>query len=198
MERWETDMALDRDTAVRLLVSGRSTLLGYIYSIVRDWGAADDIFQEVSILLLRKCETIRGPEQFGAWVRSAARLEAMNSMRKRRCGPLPLDNAILDILDSAWDTAEAAVPGDRLDSLRDCVKELTERARHILRLRYSNDIKGEALAEKLQQAPNTVYVSLSRIHKRLAQCVERKTEELRRLDDAGPSETSLFRREESP
>jgi len=191
-------MALDRDTAVRMLVSGRSSLLGYIYSIVRDWGLADDVFQEVSILLLRKSESIRGPGQFGARVRSAARLEAMNLLRKRNRGPLSLDNALLDVLDGAWDDAESAVPGDRLESLHDCVRELTERARHLLRLRYSEGIKGEALAAALGQDPNTVYVSLSRIHKRLALCIERRTEERRRLDESGPSGPSPFTREESP
>jgi len=71
-------MALDRDTAVRLLVSERSTLLGYIYSIVRDWAMADDVFQEISIVLLNKFDTIPDQSRFGGWMRTAARLEAMN------------------------------------------------------------------------------------------------------------------------
>ncbi len=170
-------MALDRDTAVRLLVSGRSTLLGYIYSIVRDWGVADDVFQEVSILLLNKCEAIRDAGHFGGWIRSAARLEALNALRKRGRSPRPMGDAILDLLDAAWNAAETDTPSDQLESLRACMKKLTDRARHILRLRYSEGIKGAALAEALQQPPNTVYVALSRIHQRLAKCIEERTEE---------------------
>ncbi|MBN1393985.1 MAG: sigma-70 family RNA polymerase sigma factor [Pirellulales bacterium] len=179
-------MPLDRDTAVRMLVSGRSSLLGYIYSIVRDWQMADDVFQELSILLLRKCDAIRDAAAFGSWVRSAARLEAMNILRKRSRRPTPLGDAIQNLLDAAWDASDAETP-DQLDSLRACMKELTERARHILHLRYSEDIKGEALAEVLRQPPNTVYVALSRIHKRLAACIERRAEEQRRAETSGQS-----------
>lgn len=191
-------MALDRDTVVRMLVSGRSTLLGYIFSIVRDWGMADDIFQEVSILLLKKCDSIRNAGSFGAWVRSAARLEAMNFMRKRNRRPLPLGDAIQDVLDAVWETSEAEMPSDQLESLRACMKELTERARHILHLRYSKGIKGEALADFLQQPPNTVYVSLSRIHKKLAKCIEQRAEEQRNSEQSNTSNQSLFRREDTP
>ena len=63
-------MSLDRDTAVRMLISGRSRLLGYIYSIVRDWSMADDIFQEVLDPTLRKCDAIRDQHHFDGWVRS--------------------------------------------------------------------------------------------------------------------------------
>ena len=100
-------MALDRDTAVRLLISGRAGLLGYIYSIVRDWATADDVFQEVSILTLKKCESIGDVGQFGGWVRAAARLESLSALRKRGRGPRPLGDAVLDLLDAAWDAAGA-------------------------------------------------------------------------------------------
>ena len=102
------------------------------------------------------------------WNRSTA-------LRKRGRGPRPLGDAVLDLLDAAWDAAGAAwkILSDQLESLRDCMKKLTDRARHILHLRYAEGIKGEALAEALQQPPNTVYVALSRIHQRLAKCIER-------------------------
>jgi RNA polymerase sigma-70 factor (ECF subfamily) len=179
-------MPLDRDTAVRLLISGRAPLLGYIYSIVRDWATADDVFQEVSILTLRKCESIADAAQFGGWVRTAARLESLAALRKRGRGPRPLGDAVLDLLDAAWDSAGSHVenPSDQLESLRDCMKKLTDRARHILHLRYVEGIKGEALAEALQQQPNTVYVALSRIHQRLAKCIDEQMAE--RKKGTGP------------
>ncbi len=179
-------MALDRDTAVRLLISGRAGLLGYIHSIVRDWATADDVFQEVSILTLKKCESIGDAGQFGGWVRAAARLESLSALRRRGRGPRPLGDAVLDLLDAAWNAAAGRMenPSDQLESLRDCMKKLTDRARHILHLRYAEGIKGEALAEALQQPPNTVYVSLSRIHQRLAKCIDQRTAE--RKKGTGP------------
>jgi RNA polymerase sigma-70 factor (ECF subfamily) len=178
-------MALDRDTAVRLLVSERSALLGYIYSIVRDWAMADDVFQEVSIVLLNKHDTIPDQGCFGGWMRTAARLEAMNLLRKSGRCPRPMGDAILDLLDAAWNAADAELPSGQMESLRACVKKLTDRAKHILHLRYGQGIKGTALAEQLQQPPNTVYVALSRIHQRLAKCIEERNEELKRAERQG-------------
>jgi RNA polymerase sigma-70 factor, ECF subfamily len=165
---------VDRDTAVRLLISRRSRLLGYIYSIVRDWGEADDVFQEVSLLVLKKCRAIRDVEHFGGWVRSVARLEAISVLRKRGRGPELLGDAVLDLLDFAWDEDEAKLLSGQLESLRSCMEKLTERARRILHFRYVEGIKGEALAEILQQPPNTIYVALSRIHQQLANCIEQR------------------------
>lgn len=177
-------VALDRDTAVRMLISGRSGLLGYIYSIVRDWSMADDIFQEVSILTLRKCDAIRDRQHFGGWVRSAARLEAMNVLRRHNRSPRPMGDAVLDLLDSAWNAADAAVPSDQLELLRTCMERLTARARHLLHLRYTEGLKGQALAEFLGQPSNTVYVALSRIHQQLGKCVEQGLAERSRREDA--------------
>jgi RNA polymerase sigma-70 factor, ECF subfamily len=164
-------MALDRDTIVRLLLSGRASLLGYIHSIVRDWDLADDVLQEVSILALKKCDLIEDETHFGGWVRQTARFESLNLLRKQGRGPQLLGETVLDLLDTAWDAAEKAMPSDSLDALRACVEKLTADSRHILQLRYADGIKGVELAHVLDQSPNTVYVRLSRIHRKLGKCI---------------------------
>jgi RNA polymerase sigma factor (sigma-70 family) len=170
-------VSLDRDTAVRLLIYGRTRLVGYIYSMVNDWSLCDDVFQEVSVLVLEKCGAIPDAERFGSWVRSAARLKAIKALWKRGRQPQLLGDAVLDLLDSSWDEDEAEEPGSQVETLRLCVRELTPRARRILYLRYVDGIKGEALARLLEQPPNTVYVALSRIHRQLARCIARRMAE---------------------
>jgi RNA polymerase sigma-70 factor, ECF subfamily len=170
-------MALDRDTVVRLLFSGRASLLGYINSIVRDWDLADDVLQEVSILALNKCDFIRDEAHFGGWARRTARLESLNLLRKRERGPQLLGDAVLDLLDAAWDAAEAAVPSDSLAALRTCMEKLTPDSQRILQLRYADGIKGAELARLLDQPANTVYVRLSRIHRQLGKCITQEIAE---------------------
>ena len=164
-------MALDRDTVVRLLFSGRASLLGYINSIVRDWDLADDVLQEVSILALKKCDNIQDEVHFGGWARRTARLESLNLLRKRKRGPQLLGEAVLDLLDTAWDAAEEAVPSDSLAALRMCIEKLSPDSQRILQLRYADGFKGAELARLLDQPPNTVYVRLSRIHRQLGKCI---------------------------
>lgn len=167
----EDDMALDRDTVVRLLLSGRAGLLGYIHSIVRDWNVADDVLQEVSILALKKCGSIQDEAHFGGWVRQTARFESLNLLRRQGHSPHLLGETVLDLLDTAWNAAERAVPSDSLDALRVCIEQLSSESRRILQLRYADGIKGLELAHSLDQSPNTVYVRLSRIHRKLGKCI---------------------------
>jgi RNA polymerase sigma-70 factor, ECF subfamily len=164
-------MPLSRDVAVRMLVSGRASLLGYINSIVRNWDLADDVFQEVSILAVEKCASISDERHFAGWLRQAARFEALNLLRKSGRSPQLLGDAVLDLLDTAWDAAEKADSCNNLDALRACIEKLTAESRHVLELRYAEGIKGTELARLLEQPPNTVYVRLSRLHRKLADCV---------------------------
>ncbi len=77
-------MGLDQDTALRLLLDHRGMLLGYVNSIVRDQHLAEDVFQEVSLLVVRKHRGIPARESFPGWVRRAARLEALSALRRKR------------------------------------------------------------------------------------------------------------------
>jgi RNA polymerase sigma-70 factor (ECF subfamily) len=165
-------MSLDRDTTVRILLSGRASLLGYINSFVRDWDLADDVLQEVSILALKKCESIEDEQHLAGWLRQTARLESLNLLRKRGRAPRLLGESVLDLLDAAWDKGD--MPSDSLDALRSCVEKLTDDSQNVLRLRYAEGIKGLELARVLDQPPNTVYVRLSRIHRTLEKCIGKK------------------------
>jgi RNA polymerase sigma-70 factor (ECF subfamily) len=166
----ETAMALDQDTLVRLLLTHRAMVLGYLTSMVRDIHLAEDIFQDVALVVMRKGGVLGAAEEFPVWVRRVARLEAMNALRKRRQGLLPLSQAVLEQLESHWRTRDAESPA-AVNALQRCMERLSERAQELVRLRYADGIKGKDLADRLARPLNTVYVSLSRVHRALADCV---------------------------
>lgn len=163
---------MEHDAVVRLLMSQRAMLVGYITAIVRDGGLAEDILQDVSLLVLKKCGEIEKPEHFPGWVRKAARFEAMNLLRKRRGNMRFLDPTILDSLDVEWQASDGAAPSAATEALRGCVEKLSGYARQLIDLRYREGITGQALADRCGRALNTVYVALSRTHKTLAECVQ--------------------------
>jgi RNA polymerase sigma-70 factor (ECF subfamily) len=148
--------------------------LAYIRSIVRDSHLAEDIFQDVSIVALRKREEIIDETHFGAWVRRTARLEAMNVLRreqKRRVAP---PAAVLDLLDNHWDNRDLEVARQRSEWLGECLDRLSDRASQLVRWRYVDGASPGQLAERLGRPINTIYVALTRIHRTLAECVRRK------------------------
>ena len=167
-------MSLSEEQVLRVLLSGRLLLLAYVRSIVRDPHMAEDIFQEVSLLALRKRAEVVDETHFQAWIRRAARLEAMNALRREKRQNQVLPEAVLDALDPHWENQRADLAERRAEWLAQCLTRLTDRARQIVVWRYGDGLAPQRLAERLERPINTVYVALARIHKTLGDCIRRK------------------------
>src|SRR5205823_12640593 len=96
-------MGMDPDRLLRLLLTHRGMLLGYILSIVRDYHLAEDVFQDASLVILKKGSVLRHDKEFPPWARKVVRFKALNAMRKQNRGPELLEPAMLDLLDQVWE-----------------------------------------------------------------------------------------------
>ena len=165
-------MKSDQERAVELLLSHRGMLLGYITSIVRDADLAEDVLQNVAVVVLKKAAAVQDDRQFPAWARRVARLEALTALRQRRRSPELLDGAVLDLLEGHWAVTDwPAAPARK--ALRGCVERLSPYARQLITLRYVEGLPSRAVAERMNRPVNTVHVALSRTYKLLAECVRR-------------------------
>ena len=165
----------DEDLLVRLLIKERSKIVAYIRSIVFNHHLAEDVYQNVAVIVLRKRHLVEGDDKLLNWVLGVARLEALTAMRKRRGSELVFDEQLLDLLDSNWKQyveREATTEVEMRETLESCLKRLPKKSKNILRLRYMEGLTGEKLAEKLDMKLNTAYVTLSRVHKALKECVK--------------------------
>jgi RNA polymerase sigma-70 factor (ECF subfamily) len=158
---------------VILLLRERVKLLAYIRAIVRDVHLAEDIFQEVAVLAVRRCDEIRDGRHFLGWMRLAARHRALKTVRRRR-HDLFLDESLLDRLDEQWAEHDRSSSTDLEAALRHCLERLSPKARRLVTLRYAEGVSGRRLAEVVDRSVNTVYVSLSRIHRSLGDCIKRR------------------------
>ena len=91
--------SVDPERLLRLLLSHRAMLLGYIIARVRQIDLAEDIFQDVAVVILSKGARLNEEAGFAPWARKIARLEALARLRKRRKSPRSLDQAVLDVED---------------------------------------------------------------------------------------------------
>ncbi len=169
-------MAVDLDTVVRTLLRNRSGLLGYIFVIIRDEHAAEDIFQEVCLLATRKHAQIDREESVLPWLRAAARTTALQKRRNQLRAPLLLDQSVLDALEPHWADADCGDATGRIDALRGCLEKLGAYPRQLIELRYGEGLSGASLAERVGRKVQTVYVALSRTHGVLSECVRRRME----------------------
>jgi RNA polymerase sigma-70 factor (ECF subfamily) len=165
-------MAMDSDRLLRLLLMHRGMLLGYILSVVRDFHLAEDVFQDGSLIILKKGAILTDEADFAPWARKVVRLTALNALRKQNKGPELLEPAVLDLLEQEW--CKDREPDLYLVSLRECIEQLPPKARRLIELRYVAGIPGNDLATRLKQPPNTIYVALSRIYRTLSACVKKR------------------------
>jgi RNA polymerase sigma-70 factor (ECF subfamily) len=162
-----------QERSVGLLLSHRAMLLGYVASIVRDPDLAEDVFQNVALVVLDKAAAVQRDEEFPAWARRVARLESLAALRKRRRSPELLDQSVLELLEDEWSAGDTA-PAPARKALRDCVEKLSPYAQQLIRMRYVDGLSALDVAERVNRSPNTVYVALSRTYRHLAGCVERR------------------------
>ncbi len=165
---------MDRDQAVQLLDERRPVLLVYIRAIVGARQPCEDILQEAAMICLRKYEEIPDPAAFEGWIRRVCRFEALKHLeRNRRERPAEAEQLAI-LADSEITSAAEDIAGRRLQALRGCVERLPPASQKLVQLRYADEHPGEEIARRLGKPINTVYVTLCRLHKALAECVRQR------------------------
>ena len=165
---------MNKEDVVRGLMREHLQLLGVLHAIVRDSALAEDLFQELVILAMQKHEQIDDAAHLLNWARRAARLEGLKALRERGRTRTALPEGILDLLEPVWQKSESTDHVQELEQLRNCMDQLSPKAQEILKLKYFESTDGERIAQVLHVKVHSVYVSLSRIHKTLADCLAKK------------------------
>lgn len=167
-------MPVTPETILKLMLRERIRLVAYITTIVGDRHHAEDLFQDLSVEALKKAETINDEDHLLGWLRTGARFRAIDHLRRQAARPLSFSPELAEKLDAAWEAAPHDDATDQIDALRDCLGELSPRARKMVELRYQDGLAGTELAERVKRTPNAVYIALSRIHKALGECVKNR------------------------
>lgn len=164
-------MAISPDELVQALIEERVKLMAYIRSIVPDYHLAEDVFQEISMLAVRKSDDIKDRSHLMGWLRLSARHRAINASKKNKRKCLPLDEELIVKLDQVWSDYDEKSLSEEGEALEQCINQLSASAKRLVYLRYSEGLTGEQLAKKLNRPTNSTYVTLSRIHSTLRRCV---------------------------
>lgn len=162
---------LDQETALRGILAQEPLLLGFVRAIVGSRTLAEDIFQDLVVLVMRKHAEIPNAAALPGWSRRAVRFLALKALEKRARERPVMDEELIALIErSVEDEGEPAVD-PYLSALGACRGKLSAPARELLALRYEQGIPGEQIADRLGRPLNTVYVTISRLHRTLADCI---------------------------
>ncbi len=165
----------------RLMVANQRRIYGFIYTLVHDHSAADDVLQEATTLLWQKFDTFQPGTDFGAWAMKVARFKVLEWRRKQQRLPLPIEEELLHDLAAKAEEAHMTDDLGRREALEECMATLSARDSSLLDKRYTQDQPVSRIAKQLGRTRDAVYKVLARIHRDLQTCINGKLRELEEL-----------------
>ena len=134
----------------------------------------DDLAQEVFLIAFEKLGTYEAGRSFRDWLIGIAKYQLNNYWRKnsRRANAMELfRQEIAEAIEPELDSAHAELVNGRVERLLDCISQLPERARRIVRAGLDG-LRAESLAEDLGMSANALYQARFRAHEALRKCIE--------------------------
>jgi RNA polymerase sigma-70 factor (ECF subfamily) len=157
-----------RDAVLREFVKNRSSLFAFVLSIVRDFAFAEEVLQEVAVVVCDQWADFAPGTNFGAWAARIARNKIFNLSRAARREILLSPEAV----DAVQRATEAEPESGGLDAVRQCLDGVTARVRSLLTMRYREGLSGSDIARRTKSTVTAVHMALSRARSVLARCVE--------------------------
>lgn len=157
----------------RFWTEAQPKLAGYVSALVPDFQEAEDLLQEVAVVLLRKFPEYDAQRPFIAWAIGIAKREVLMARRRHARDFLCYQP---DLMDRISDVCEELAPelDERSRALKECLGVVQGRASELLRLCYEDGLKPQAIAGRVGMAVVAVRVMLSRTRAVLRECIERR------------------------
>lgn len=154
------------------LYSGKErSIYKYIYTLVHDEVAAEDILQETTQAMWTKFDEFEMGTNFLAWAVRIAHYRVLKYWASQTKGMIFNSKLVETLAERAEDHVHQDTR--RKMALRRCMKKLPERDLHLIKLRYQEGASVKKVAEQVNRGIKGVYKSLSRIRWQLLECIQR-------------------------
>ncbi|MBI1369161.1 MAG: sigma-70 family RNA polymerase sigma factor [Planctomycetes bacterium] len=163
-------MAVDNEFATTL-ARFQHRIYAYALMLTGEPGAAEEVVQQVNVVLCAKADDFVRGTDFMAWAAATVRFEVKAFRTKQSRDRHVFDAATFDILAAEAD-ANLSGLDETTAALHQCIERLSDRQRAILRRRYFDNEVVAHIADAMSMTANAVDQSLFRIRKALAKCVE--------------------------
>jgi RNA polymerase sigma-70 factor (ECF subfamily) len=161
----------EHERFLTLFLAHEEDLRDFIFVLVRDRHRADDVFQEVALVLWRRFGDYDPARPFGPWARGIARnkfLKDMDDRTTQKQRQLPLE--LVDAVEAAFVRSDA-LPSMELEALAQCLERVPAHARTMLDLRYREGLPIDLVAQRVKRSLAAVTKMLSRMRVQLADCI---------------------------
>lgn len=156
----------------QLFVRHTGLLHGFVASLCGDLVLAEDILQEVFLVVSQRAGDFTIGSDFLAWARAIARFKTMELLRTRKRDRQMLGVETLAALEADAPSLEAWQ--QEREALAGCIGKLTTAQHALMTMAYGEGQTPQQIAAHKGQSPEVVHVLLSRVRKALRECVLRR------------------------
>jgi RNA polymerase sigma-70 factor (ECF subfamily) len=167
------DITETHERFTRLWTESQPIVAAYLHSLLSDFQEAEDLLQEVAVILLRKFPEYRPDRPFIRWAMGVAKYAVLEARRRHARSRISYTPELLDHISDAYEELAPELER-RAAALRECIGEIQGRARELLNLRYEQALKPGEIAKHLGLATIAVRVMLTRTRAALRNCIDRK------------------------
>lgn len=160
---------------VPILLTHQPRLYGFIRTLVTNRNQADEILQQSNSVLLQKAGDFTPGTNFVAWAFRIAYYEVMAQRKKEQRDRLLFDDDLVASLAAAAESEDERFL-ERQRFLRECLDQMSERHRDVVRRRYLVGVGLAQLAEQQGVSLNALKQLLFRAREALRTCINAKME----------------------
>lgn len=158
------------DAFVARFLQHRHRIYAFIAKQLVNAADVEDVFQKTSVVLWKKMSEFDCDGSFFNWACGIAFNEVRNFLTVQRRSRLQFDLELVELL--AQESAEEESQSEsRLQALRRCLLELSERQQAILQQCYSGNESITSVAEHLGRERTALYKQLARLREKLLACI---------------------------
>lgn len=155
------------------VIAHQPRLRAFIRTLLPVRQDADDVLQEVNLVLCRRSADYEKGTSFAAWAMQVAYYQVLAHRQSAARSRLVFEEETLrQLADSAGERLVNL--GDQADALRHCLGRLLPQHRQLLARRYSEQQSVKRIADDVDRTAQSVRQSLYRIRSLLHECISRR------------------------
>jgi len=162
-----------RDAFARLFAKHDRWLFSYLVTLLSSPAHAEEVFQEVCVVLWREHEKFELGTDFVKWVAVVAHNQVRKFRRQHNRNTYQLSNETYEHIAAAA-IERANLFDSRREALSVCLGKLQPEDRRLVQLCYDDSAMSiKSTANRMGRPVNTIYKALNRIRRVLHECIDR-------------------------
>lgn len=157
---------------LRSFTAHEPAIRAHVRRLVPARADADDVMQEISVVLWEKFDSLHEGADFKAWAFGVARYEVLAWLRDRGRDRLVLDEEVITKIAEETTVLEPQLERQR-EALEHCMQKVPEEQRGLLMQAYQPDSSIQTVAQGSGRTVPGFYQWLHRMRKLLLDCIRR-------------------------